>query len=249
MLPDIKVDAFYLLLRLVHAVRDHLGLYRRVFGEVQRLHETANAVPAENPDDVVLQGKEELRRTGVSLSAGAPTKLVVYAARFVPLRPYHVESAETADFFGLLRLRRVSPENNVHSPARHVRRDRVRALAPCLRDDLRLALIVFRVQYLVAHPFAREERGKPLVVVYGRRADEQGLPPLAPLLYLLGDRLVLRLHRLVDAVGGILAYHLLVRRYQYDLEAVHLVEFLRGGLRRAGHSRDLLVHPEVVLDG
>src|SRR5581483_8984288 len=45
----------------------------------------------------------------------------------------------------------VAAEEDVRSAARHVRRDRDPALASRLRDDLRLALVLLRVQDVVRH--------------------------------------------------------------------------------------------------
>ena len=58
--------------------------------------------------------------------------------------------------FAQLSLRQklgVAAEQNVRSAPRHVRRDRDRAVPPRLRDDLRLARVVLRVQYVVFDPF------------------------------------------------------------------------------------------------
>ena len=51
---------------------------------------------------MVFQRDEELRLAGVALATGATTKLVVDAARLVPLGAEDVEAAEGADLLRLL---------------------------------------------------------------------------------------------------------------------------------------------------
>ena len=52
-----------------------------------------------------------------------------------------------------------------------------------------------------------------------------------------------------DEVGEVLADHLAMGRDRHDLELVDLVQLLGLGHRRAGHPGQLVVQPEVVLEG
>ena len=79
-------------------------------------------------------------------------------------------------------------------------------------------------------------------MLYRGGADQYRLPLRVVFGYLVGCRRVFFLGCLVDRVGVVLAYHRLVRRDDYDVEAVNFLEFLGLRLRRAGHARELLVH-------
>ena len=167
----------------------------------------------------------------------------------MPLGSYHVEPAEVFYFLRLFRLGRVASQDNVHSAARHIGRNRDRFEPPGLRDDRALALVVLRIQHLVRNSGIREERGDQLVLGDGRRADEDGLPLLVPLLDVPYRGLPFCLRVLVDLVREVFAHERPVGRDAHDLKPVDLMEFLGRGLGSSGHACDLLVHPEVVLDG
>ena len=55
--------------------------------------------------------------------------------------------------------------------------------------------------------------------------------------------------RLVDDVRVVFADHRHVRRHDDDVEAVDVAELALFGLGRTGHTREMLVEPEQVLEG
>ena len=80
------------------------------------------------------------------------------------------------------------------------------------------------------------------------RAHEDGLALLALLDDLLDDGLELLALGPVDEVVLVDADHVAVRRDHDDVELVDLVELGGFRVRRARHARELVVHPEVVLE-
>ena len=66
---------------------------------------------------------------------------------------------------------------------------------------------------------------------------------------LLEDRVVLFAPRFIHPVVAIVANHRLVRRNDRDFELVDLVELVLLCLRGTRHPRELLIHPEVILNG
>ena len=82
-----------------------------------------------------------------------------------------------------------------------------------------------------------------------RGAGQHRLAVLVPLGDVVDDGVELRLLRLVDDVGLVLADHRPVRRDRNDADLVGLVQLGGLGGRRAGHPGELLVEPEVVLEG
>ena len=143
---------------------------------------------------------------------------------------------------------RVSAEDDVRSAARHVRRDCDRAEASCLRDYRGFLVVDLRVQHVVRNLARAQQLADALRMLYRGGADQYRLPLRVVFRNLVGCRGVFFLGRLVDRVGVVLAYHRLVRRDDYDVEAVNLLEFFGLRLRSAGHARELLVHTEVVLE-
>ena len=96
-LADVEVLRLDLLLRALDRVGDHLVLDRHAFFHPEALHQPGDAVGAEDAHQVVFERQVEPRRARVALAAGAAAKLVVDAARFVPLGADDVQAAERDD--------------------------------------------------------------------------------------------------------------------------------------------------------
>ena len=99
----------------------------------------------------------------------------------------------------------VAAEDDVGAAAGHVGGDGDAALAAGLRDDLGLPLVVLRVEDVVRHAAALEERGHHLALRHRDGADEDRLALLVPLPDLLADRLELLALAPVDDVLRVLA--------------------------------------------
>ena len=90
-------------------------------------------------------------------------------------------------------------------------------------------------------------RGEQLGDLDRDRAHEHRLAGRVARLDLLGDRRPLALLGLVDLIVAIVADHRPVGRDLDDRQLVDLHELVRLGQGGAGHARELVVHPEVVL--
>src|SRR5919198_814258 len=146
---------------------------------------------------------------------------------------------------------RVAAELDVDAAAGHVRRDRDRAGLAGLRDDLGLTrgVLGLGVQDGVRHALALETLGQQLGDLYRDRAHEDRLTRAVALDALLRDRRPLALLGLVDLIVAVVADHGAVRRDLHDAELVDLHELGRLGEGGARHPGELVVHPEVVLEG
>ncbi len=231
---------------------------------------------AEDAQQVVVEAQVEFGQAGVALAARAAAQLIVDAPALVALGAEYVEPAELEHAL-LLRLDfgtdlfrlgvifgragdevrklvehpeiEVAAELDVGAAPGHVGRDRHRADAPGLGDDMRLLLVKAGVEHRMLDPLLLEEFGQHLRLFDRHGADQHRLAEFLLGLELLGDRPELLGQGLVEDV-------LLVgpqdRHVGRDRDHVHLVdveEFRRLGRRRAGHARELRVHPEIVLEG
>src|SRR5437773_2390695 len=142
----------------------------------------------------------------------------------------------------------VAAQQDVGAAAGHVGRDGHGALASGLGHDLGLALVVLRVEDLVADAALLEELGHGLGLLDGHGADEDGLPLLVAPDDVLDHGVELLALGLVHDVRMVDPDQVAVGRDDRDVELVDLGELLGLGLRRARHPRQLLVHPEVVLE-
>ena len=120
---------------------------------------------------------------------------------------------------------------------------------PACGDDLRLPLVLLRVQHLVRHLQLHQQLRQVLRLGHAGRADQHRLPGPVLLLDVLGDRGELGLLGLVDQVGLVGADHRPVRRDRHHAQLVDLVQLGRLGLGGTGHPGELGVEPEVVLQG
>ena len=140
-------------------------------------------------------------------------------------------------------------ELDVDAAAGHVGRDRHRAAQTGVLDDLRFLLVVLRVEDVALDAAPAQHRREPLALLDRARADEHR-PPLRVLGDdLVDDRLELRVLGPVDDVGVVVARDVAVCRDDDDVESVDVAELALLGLRRTGHARQLLVQPEIVLEG
>ena len=81
------------------------------------------------------------------------------------------------------------------------------------------------------------------------RADQHRLALLVLLVDFPDDRPVLGLLILVDDVGEILSDHLHMGGQHHHVEVVDLLEFRCLGIGGTSHAGQLVVHPEIVLEG
>ncbi len=80
------------------ALRDHAVLDRHALFHAELLHQTRDAVRAEDAHQVVLEREIEAGGPGIALPAGTAAQLVVDAPRFVPLGADDVQAAALHDF-------------------------------------------------------------------------------------------------------------------------------------------------------
>ena len=143
----------------------------------------------------------------------------------------------------------VAAEHDVDAAPGHVGGHGDRAEPARLGDDVGLALVVLGVEDLGLDPPLLQQAVDPLGLLDGHGADQHRLAALVALGDLVDQGLELGLLGLVDDVPVVLADHRLVGRDLDHAQLVDVVELGRLGLGRARHPRDLVVHPEVVLQG
>src|ERR1700674_1093898 len=276
MLAHLEVAPFDLLLGALDGLGDQRVLDRLAVGHAQAAHQALDAVGAEDPHQVVLEREIEARGAGVALAAGAAAQLVVDAPRLVALGAEDVQAAGGEHLLALLgphflvaRERRleglglllriglgsrqalgIAAEHDVGAAARHVGGDGDGALASGLGDDRGLTLVVLGVEHDVRHPRRPvEQLRQHLALLDGHRAHQHRLAALVAVADLVHHRVPLLVGRAVDQVRAVFADHRLVGGDDGDVEVVDLPELGGLGVGGAGHARQLLVHPEVVLEG
>ena len=141
----------------------------------------------------------------------------------------------------------VATEHDVGASTGHVGRHGDATLAPGLRDDGGLTLVVLRIEHLVRDALLAQQLRQALRLLDARRTDEDWLALAVTLGDVVGDGTELRVLGAVDAVGLVDALRRVVRRDRDDAQLVDLVQLGGLGLGRTRHARQLVVHAEVVL--
>ena len=143
----------------------------------------------------------------------------------------------------------IAAEQDVGATAGHIGRDRDCAQPPGLGDDVRLALVVLGVQHLVLDALALQALAQPLRGFHRGRADQHRSPDLLHLLDLAHHCIELGLLGAVDLVVQVLTDHGPVSRDHHHIEVIDLAQLLALSVGRTGHTGQLLVHTEIVLEG
>ncbi len=138
---------------------------------------------------------------------------------------------------------------DVCASARHVGGDGHRAGLAGLRDHFRLSLVHFGVEDLVLDAAHAQHFREQLADFNGRCADKYRTSLLAQLHHVVDDGVQLLALRLVDQIVPIIPRDGTVGRNDHHVQLVDVPKFSRFRLRRAGHARKLVVHPEEVLKG
>ncbi len=139
-----------------------------------------------------------------------------------------------------LRLQ-AATQHDVRAAACHIGGDGHRTRTTRLRDDVRLALVLLRVEDLMADALLLQQSGKELGSLDGGGANQHRLLPLRAVANVVDNGLELVLLRQVHEIRLILADHGSMRRYDRDFEAVNLQEFRCLGVRGTGHASELFV--------
>ena len=150
---------------------------------------------------------------------------------------------------GLCHILGVAAQHNIGTTASHVGGDGDGPLLTGLCDDLCLTLVVLCVQHIEIAGVLLQHLGESLALIDADSTHQDRLAVLVALHDLLDDGIVFAVDGLVDGIRVILADDRAVGGDGNDVQTVDLSEL--GGLRlcRTGHTGQLLIHTEVVLEG
>ena len=276
LLADVEVAGLDLALCGLDGARHQAGLDGLTLGQLQTVHDGLEAVTGEDLEQRIFHGQVEARRTLVTLATGTTTQLVVDTTGFVALGADDVQTAllehflvDLLPFFleagdlGLLGLGvqvlahldgvddagTAATQLDVGTPARHVGGDGDLVRPAGLRHDLGLAIMLLGVEHVVRQPGLLQQVGHQLGVLDGGGADQHRLATFVAVADVGQDGVVLFLGGPVDQILHVVAHHGPVRGHHHGLQVVDFLELVGLGVGRTGHAGQLLVHPEVVLEG
>ena len=143
----------------------------------------------------------------------------------------------------------IAAQHDIGTTACHVGGDGDGTLFTGLRHDLGLALVVLGVQHVEVAGVLLQHFGQRLALFHADRTHQHGLALLVAFQHLLDNGIVFAVDRLVDGVRIIDALTGTVGGHRDDVQAVDLGELGGFGLGGTGHTGQLFVHAEVVLEG
>src|SRR6266496_5492884 len=235
----IKIISFNLFLRAFQCAADGSVLNWCIFVNPQPIHKRPNTFALENTHQVVLSADIELCQARIALAATAAAQLIVDTPRLVSFRTNHHQPAQLAHTF---------TQHNVRTTAGNVGRQRDGALLTSLDNNGGLALVVFGVEDFVCDTSTGEWSAKQLVLLDRGAADQYWPPLLVIFRHITDNGTEFTGFGFEDHVRPVFANNRLVRRYLDNVQAVNLLEFLGFGKGRTGHTAELLVQTEVVLE-
>ena len=143
----------------------------------------------------------------------------------------------------------VSTKHDVSSTSGHIGSDGDGTDSARLSDNGRLAGVVLRVQDLVADAALGQHLREPLALFDARGSDQDRLAGGVTGDDVLDDLAVFCRLVPVNEVRVVQANHRLVGRNRHHTQLVGGHKLARLGLCRSGHAGELLIQPEVVLEG
>ena len=150
---------------------------------------------------------------------------------------------------GLCQILGVAAQHDIRTTAGHVGGYGDGAELAGLGHDLGFLLMVLGVQQIVLDAFPGQQLGKQLVLLNGHGAHQYGLAFGVALLDLPDDRPVFASLGLVDHVVVVLPLVGTVGGDFDDVQVVDGAKFLLFGHGGTGHTGELVIQAEVVLEG
>ena len=237
-LADAEVVLLDLLLGALDGTRHHAGLNHLALLQTHAVHHRGDAARAEQTHQVILERDEELRRTRVALTSRTTAQLAVHTAAFVALRTDDGQTAGSLHFGRQL---------DVGTAACHVGGDGHLSRTSGFGHHLCFQCVLLGVEHVVLDAAELEHAAQQLRNLDRRGADQYRTALAHEADNLLDDGIVFLALGLVDEVLAVVADDRTVRRDDHHVEFVDAPELRCLRLGRTGHTGQLVVHAEVVL--
>ncbi len=208
------------------------------FFEAETVHNFGNTLRAEEPHQVVFQRNVKLRRARVALTSGTTSQLTVNAPRLVTLG---ANDGQTAFFLN------AGSQFYVGTTSRHVGGYGHRARLTGFGNDFGLTLVQLGIQHIMLYFLPLQHTAQQLRYLYTCGAHKHGAPLIYKVDYFIDYGVVFFTNGLIHKVFTVVANHGFVGGNYGDVEFVDVPKFAGFGFGSTRHTRQLVVHPEIVL--
>ena len=195
---------------------------------------------SEETHQVILQRNEELGLSGIALSSGTSTELIINTSRFMTFRTDDVKSSGCSCLF---------IELDIRTTTCHVRRNRYRPMYTGFRNDGRFLLMELRIQNIVLNAPSLQLIGKQFGSFNRNGTHENRCPGFMNCFNLIHYGIELFFFCFVYRIIQVYSLYRPVRRNLDDVHRVNISELLLLCLCRTGHTGFLFELIEEVLEG
>ena len=130
----------------------------------------------------------------------------------------------------------VATQQNIHTATSHVGGNGDSTHSTRLRNDRRLARVLFGIQHFVFNSTLLQLAGQHFTLFHTHRAHQNRLALFMAGHDVINHRRKFGLFGLEDQVGFVGAHHLAISGDRHDIQAIGVHQFGCFGLRRAGHA-------------
>ncbi len=196
-------------------------------GDTQGIEHADQTFGTEQSHQIVLQGNIELGFTGISLTSGTTTQLVINTSGLVTLGTDDLQSAGCSCLVIQLDIRTTTC---------HVGSNGYGAVYTGIRYDLRFQFVEFRIQDFVLDAALGQHSAQLLTGLDGNGTYQYGLSGCMCFLYRIHDSVQLLSLCLIYGILQILTDNGTVRGNDYNVHAIDLTELGLLCLSRTGHT-------------
>ena len=237
-LTDSEVILLYPTLGVLDGLGNHIVFDHLIFFKTQTVEHFHYPIGSEQTHNRIFERNEEHRRTRVSLTTGTTTQLTVYTTRFVTL------GSDNRQTSGFTHGRR---ELDIGSTTGHVGSDRDRTCLSGLCHDLGLALVQLGVQYIVFNLTQSQHTAQQFRYFDRSRTYQYRTTCFYHFHDFFDDGVVFRPFGFIYPVVHIDTSYRLIGRNRHDIELINIPELPGFGLGSTGHTGQLVIHTEIVL--
>ena len=239
-LTNTEVVFLHLLLSTLNRLVNHWVLNHLAFLESEFVHNGRNAVRSKEAHQLILKRYIEHRGTWVSLTSCTSTQLTVHTTALMTLRTNNGKTTCCFHFIGKL---------NIGTTTCHVGSNSNDRTLTCLCHNVCFLLVQLSVEDIVLYLAHLQHLGKHFRDFHRSSTHEHWSSRSYHALNLLNNSLILLTIRLIHTVVHIISCNRTIRRNLNHIELVDVPELtcFRNGCTR--HTRELVIHTEVVLQG
>ena len=240
------------------------------------IQDGGGAIQGKQAQQRVFKRKIEAAGTRVALAAGTTTQLVVDTAAFVAFGTDNVQTTgfqyalvvgfpavfqglDARLFFflakqfisqnGIALMFHITAQHNIGTATGHISGHGNHAGFTRLRYNQRFALVFFGVQYVVRQTGLVKQMRHQLGVFNGGSTHQHRLTALVTILNIFNHRFVLLFGSAENLVVVVFTLNRAVGRNNHRFQAINALELESLGISGTGHTGQLFIQTEIVLEG